>query len=333
MISVQILRAIAALMVVVLHILNKSVANGDLAANPFIKGEAGVDLFFIISGFIMSYITANKNTTAVGFISNRIIRIIPLYWTITTVAMIGFMIFPTSINWGGDLEVSIFDSYFLTPSYDALLVPVAWTLRFEFLFYFIFSACLLSSTDSRKTCIAMLLLLSACSLYKSNNLYLSFITSPLLIEFAMGMISFYFYGNKTKWQSLTWIAGIAALLMFSEAKNDLERVFVYGLPMMLVFVGVVSNETLIANSDYFIVRLLKKCGDASYSIYLTHFFIIGLVSKCFNYLGIEHSIVLFIGFSFIGSIFCGLISYAFIEVPLTSKAKSLLSPIQAPQAR
>ena len=99
--SVQFLRGIAALMVVISHTSFKGQQYSVDTLQWYHIGGSGVDLFFIISGFIMCYTTYNKKVNFLNFMRNRFIRIIPLYWVLSFFALIVFLISPNLINSSG----------------------------------------------------------------------------------------------------------------------------------------------------------------------------------------------------------------------------------------
>ncbi|WP_313159776.1 acyltransferase family protein, partial [Mixta calida] len=140
-ISVQLLRALAAIMVVMHHITIKAGQYHNNALSGFHIGEFGVDLFFIISGYIMCYTTEGKKIVPWVFIQRRIKRIIPLYWVMTAIALAVYLVAPAMVNASGG-ETSILASWTLFPLGKKLLVNNGWTLSYEFLFYLTFAVCL-----------------------------------------------------------------------------------------------------------------------------------------------------------------------------------------------
>ena len=91
--SIQYMRAIAALLVVMTHVATKGAKYGSDPLSWFNVGGAGVDLFFIISGYIMCHTVEHKESNFPSFIKARVHRIIPLYWTLTTFALVVFFAF------------------------------------------------------------------------------------------------------------------------------------------------------------------------------------------------------------------------------------------------
>ncbi|MEI8622584.1 acyltransferase [Pseudoalteromonas sp. B129b] len=129
--SIQYLRALAALMVLLTHTSFKLENNGSDLLSWFNIGGYGVDLFFIISGFIMCLTVQDKKINFTTFMKQRVIRIIPLYWLMTSVALIIFFINPSLVNSSGGVT-SIISSYLLIPDGTKYLVNNGWTLSYEF---------------------------------------------------------------------------------------------------------------------------------------------------------------------------------------------------------
>lgn len=144
--NVQVLRATAALMVVVYHGLHnqKIVYDCDAVGRPL---ASGVDVFFVVSGFVMVYVTSQRAVTPWAFLRDRMIRIYPVYWLVTLLLVLltltGFK--PVGVH-AWDVE-DLVSSLALWPSMRAdgqptPIVSVAWTLIYEMLFYFVFAASL-----------------------------------------------------------------------------------------------------------------------------------------------------------------------------------------------
>lgn len=320
MVSVQIVRGIAALLVVLFHIFNKAVAEGIIGTNIFSVGESGVDLFFIISGFIMAFITNNKKISAPEFIFDRVFRIFPLYWIVTTVALMAYFLYPTAIKWGGDLDISILDSYSLIPSDSAILVAVGWTLRYELLFYALFALCIPLKEKKLVSCSVILASLALLSIYFNNGKYETFIFNPMLMEFIMGIFSFHIYNSKIN-MSMALPIGLISLIVFGTTfpANEWQRLLCMGLPMMLIFIGFISLENKIKSQKSFFAMALKIIGDSSYSLYLTHFFTIGAVSRVMKIISPHGSLMLLAFFGLVSSVIVGLACNTLIERNISMK--------------
>ena len=194
-ISIQYLRAIAALAVVYHHAFENHLG-ADL--RPYAFGIWGVDIFFVISGFIMWVTTANSSTTATLFWRKRAIRIYPIYWVALSIWIICRFIAPDRLaNVDVTAKTTIL-SYLLVPHYHLaftkriwpILIP-GWTLQYELFFYLIFGLALsVVSRPLRAACIlACLCFLAAmgCIVEPANALLTTY-TDPLLLEFGGGVI-------------------------------------------------------------------------------------------------------------------------------------------------
>lgn len=160
-------------------------------------GHLGVDLFFMISGFIMVHTTWGKPVTPWQFISNRIRRIVPLYWT-ATLAMIGLaLVLPSQFRSLRFDAVSVVKSLGFVPFYSlsdpGVVFPVlkpGWTLNYEMFFYLLFALSMLLARRWRVPSMVALLgcLVGLGYLYAPTNAILSVYTGPKLIEFGFGMV-------------------------------------------------------------------------------------------------------------------------------------------------
>jgi len=323
MISIQLLRAVAAVMVVVFHVLNKAQNTGVIVTHPFMSGAAGVDLFFMISGFIMVYITHNKKVSIKDFLLKRVVRIIPLYWIMTTVAAIVFLLFPSMINSQNGVT-TILNSYTLIPVKENILLTVAWTLRYEVLFYLIFSISLLLGSARYIACGITITTLSLLSLTSPQNFYMSFVTNPIIIEFVIGMLIYFAVASlNSNYGFLIIIGGVSLLFQNQTEHSEGIRVFFYAIPMLMVFLGMISLEGKLSASKNKLIKFTAYLGDASYSIYLSHLFTIGATYFIGNKATPNINQFIFIPVSIALSIFLGLLCYEIVEKPITKYIKSL----------
>lgn len=139
--SIQYLRALACCMVLLSHISFKLKVHSINHLEWFKIGELGVDLFFIISGFIMCLTADQKENRFLDFMTKRLLRVIPIYWILTSVALIVYIYSPSLVNSSGG-STSVIYSYLLLPTPEKYLINNGWTLSYEFYFYLLFSMCL-----------------------------------------------------------------------------------------------------------------------------------------------------------------------------------------------
>ena len=211
--SLQYLRGLAAFMVLIEHIGLKSEQQSANILSFWHVGGAGVDLFFLISGFIMCHTTAHKHQTAgasVQFIWRRIMRIIPLYWIVTCLALMVYWVVPSQVNSGSGAD--LIASYFLLPSEQVYLVANGWTLRFEFLFYFVFMLGLwLSRRMGNALVITLLITMVGFGVWKpQQGIWGEFLTHTLLLEFALGMLLYHSF-ERLKQLPMILLMGIIGL--------------------------------------------------------------------------------------------------------------------------
>ena len=268
--SVQYLRGLAAMLVVLHHARNPAPwLFSPLAGYKF--GEAGVDIFFFISGFIMW--TAARNEPVWEFARRRFVRVAPLYW-LTTLGFLAFAIAATPAEVVGWSALELIQSLLFIPHFSAahpgeiwpILVP-GWTLNYEMFFYAIFA---LGLFTRRVLLTVPLLILALVSLglatHPTSPIYATY-TSPLLLEFLGGLfIGTIYHGLSSKlWPLLpTGLLALVAVVSPNapEAVQAVARFFASGA----VLVGSLALERHLQGP----LRLPMLLGNASYSIYLSH---------------------------------------------------------------
>ena len=282
MTSVQYLRGVAALLVVVYDAVYK---HGQISgiSSSWSFGQSGVDLFFIISGFIMSYTTDRRAVGGVAFFKARMARILPLYWSLSIAAFLVFLVSPRLINRSGG-TTTILHSFTLFPVGDKLLIQNGWTLSFEFWFYIIFAAALAMGTSHRipKASAILLVLFVIGYVFTPTRPALEVATNPLLLEFFMGMIAFLYFKNirqKVVVNVILLFIGLVSLVYVGTHGIVENQLVSYGVPFMLVVCGLVGMESLMNRlPTMFLTRILRAIGDSSYSLYLIHPFVISVVA-------------------------------------------------------
>jgi exopolysaccharide production protein ExoZ len=328
---IQYLRAIAAIMVVMSHIAFKSDLGGAGILHWFRIGASGVDVFFVISGFVMAMIYCRVTHGAaqgVHFWLKRLVRIFPLYWLVTSVALVLYLVNPALVNANGG-PTSIWRSYTLVPTWQMdnvqFLIGPGWSLSFELYFYALFAVVFV--VPVRRTglvlAIAGLGILAAGSL---SGLVVSYlITSPLLLEFAMGILVFVFFRRYERRIPLRF--GLASLALglvgffYLNAPGAFvleERWWRAGIPATLLVFGALSLEPWVAVSPS---RFWLFLGDASYALYLTHVFALGAASRAFSMLHFKYyGTSLEVAFwlvTLMMAIGAGCLVHRYVERPLT----------------
>ena len=265
--NIQFLRAFAALNVVLFHIIGAAGPYG--AGTMFLRplagwGASGVDIFFVISGFVMVYIQRRNPRSPFAFLQGRLWRIVPDYWILTLLLAGLYAAAPNAIanpviqlDW---LVASLFFVSALVFDGRWPMLYVGWTLEFEMLFYVIFAACLLFGNAS----IQRLIVFAALILLVVLGLNL------MAIEFLFGMGVAIVLEKVTVPRGalitvgLLGIVGLCASLFFHPG---VHRVIMWGIPAALI---VFASAAL----PQFRCRPLEYLGDASYDIYLVQVFTI-----------------------------------------------------------
>lgn len=310
--NLQILRAFAALNVVLFH----TIAISDTYSFKtdfflFIAGWGanGVDIFFVISGFVMLYTQMNVKRSVYEFLKSRIIRIVPIYWFLTCLIILIYFLFPSVFRqlvitpeW--TISSFMFLSKLISEKYP--IIYIGWTLELEMLFYILFGL----SLWFRKLLISLFFI--------SIGLILTAILSSdfILLEFLGGLIVALVY---KKW-NLSKNLGLLILLMgfillslsinLSELLMEYRAIF-WGLPSVLIVLGTVT-------ALQFRNKVLEFLGDASYSIYLIQMLSIPLFYKIVSELNLFLNTDILAIFCVLATTAGGSIVYLFIEKPMTN---------------
>ncbi len=293
--SLQLIRAIAVILVVLYHasIFSSRILNYQLFDNFFRYGFLGVDIFFVLSGFIIFYIHQkdfNKKSSLLDYLIKRLTRIYPLYWLITALLILFYFLLPRFGNGYERSFETIIQSLLLLPQNHDPIISVAWTLSHEIKFYLFFGLIIYFGFKKILPLILLILLSSLIILYLSisnnwhlSNIWFNFLFSPYNLEFFMGCLSgFLIRYFHIKWNPLLLILGLLLFILnisFYLSQNNINdyfRIIFFGLPSFLI----ISSFSLIPLSiQKKIPSILLFIGDASYSIYLTHQFFIAAIGR------------------------------------------------------
>ncbi len=280
--NIQALRALAALLVVCVH-LDTVLAPAGVRPADVLFGAGGVDLFFVISGFVMVYTTARRPVTAGAFLLNRIMRVVPLYWLVT-LALFGIaLIMPSLLGASRAAPLDLARSLLFIPFVKAngLVQPLfflGWTLNYEMFFYALFAAALALSGGriARTTWLAaaaLLALLLVGLAARPAGVIARFYTDPILIEFAFGMaLGLLHWRGLTmnRWLALALAVAGAMLLLGQELRPAQHRAIYAGVPGLMIVAAMLSLE---ARGWAWRARPVQLVGAASYALYLCHPFV------------------------------------------------------------
>ncbi len=290
--SVQLLRFIAAALVVLSHI------RGDFKLAPY--GDFGVDIFFVISGFIIYHVT--RGDTA-HFFTKRLIRIVPLYWLGTMVLATVALVAPSILN---DVEfdfVRIIASLLFIPywtdahSFHPILL-LGWTLNYELLFYFLFYLAMRISHRYRfLVCSGLLVVLALSHPSAAPNSAHFFWSGSYIIEFIYGMAiavvvertRFLHFARMPLAFAAVAMVTYSFLLYPTTGYLDAvsQRFIMIGVPSALLVFIVLSCEQSIRRLPDVFTRFISFLGDLSFATYIFHAYIMGVLKRL---IGLEMNI-------------------------------------------
>jgi len=338
--SIQFLRGFAAFVVVFYHIGGYIKKNFpvDFLGDFFGFGFAGVDLFFVISGFIIHFTSKQyfgKPDYLLEYLKKRFFRVFPIYWLVmTSLFLLGWLMsnflhkevlstaYPHTFS-------AYFQTYFLIPFHFAIN-PVTWTLSYELFFYVCFAILILSK---RLWIIPVaILLISIWNMIVGNsfnNKYYDFIFSGYNLEFFFGFIICKYYEQfklSNLIASLLLIIAIIIIVIFGFEISDFDywqRVLVFGFPSGFILISLLNLE---ANATIIVPKFTILLGDASYVLYLIHFPMLLLLNKMPSILGSTLSATQTVFYNYVIGILILLVSiliHKMIEKPLSKYLMNL----------
>lgn len=337
--KLQVLRAIAACAVVLHHIIAEIEKHSfgfttSTSSGLFVMGAWGVDLFFVISGFVISHSISRTPISAFDFLVKRAIRIAPTYWIYTLLALLALLTGAAGRDSSFHIEYLIKSLLFIP--FDRLsngtyqpILGVGWTLNYEFFFYCIFAILLIFSSRHRLTtqAIAVIVFIAATGhLFKIIGQTDIFYFRSIILEFAYGVFISKLFNSDIRISPKLARAGIVlttSVLLASTIIVDSPygqiRAFIWGIPAaLIVFFSICSKKINFTNNNC--GRLISFVGDSSYSIYLVHIFVIKAAALVFSaHLSQLIGISIFLLGTLLASIILGAISYMYIERPLVMR--------------
>jgi exopolysaccharide production protein ExoZ len=255
--SIQALRFAAAAMVVLAH----------CASGYFLPGVAGVDIFFVVSGFIIT--TVMRGRTIVDFALDRFTRIYPIYW----LCLLPF----AWVDWDRDI-MHLVTSVTLWPVFDQARLPflvVGWTLCFELLFYL--GAALVLWRRAMLWVLAFTYAASFVIGLLTESQLARFVGNPMVLEFMFGvLIALLPRTQKPRLGGVAMVTGLLAIPLlaspdFGSPLGQLiefsSRPLQWGIPAALIVWGALQFELMLKGKMW---KAVAFGGNASYSIYLTH---------------------------------------------------------------
>lgn len=329
--SIQAGRGVAALLVVLVH---NSVSIFALPKYWDLKpfgpifdfGHAGVNFFFVLSGFIILHVHQDdlgRPGNVASYVGKRLRRIYPFYWLVLAAILPAFFLWQT-FGKGYERDLGVIASSFLLVHFSSTntVLPAAWTLYHEMLFYAVFALMILT----RRLGLAVFCVWMACCAYRllsgGTAFPVEFYASPLNLLFAMGMACAWTI-RKTRIRLPVFLAVAGAAFftacgleeVFVDALNQEWRDLLYGLGSASAILGLVELDRsgLVRVPGWF-----KLTGDASYAIYLVHFPLLSLLAKAFAVSGARERLPAGVSYVLMAClvVFAGIAAHLFIERPM-----------------
>jgi exopolysaccharide production protein ExoZ len=347
---VQGLRALAAFSVAFVHIGNDAITAGRdpseliQAVSGFMPWTAGVDIFFVISGFVIVHASASLFGTPNGgsrFLRRRLTRIVPLYWALTTLFLATALLQRSAIHGETGGIGYVLASYFFLPwsRPGGLVEPVlglGWTLNYEMFFYLVLTPFLLlrRTWAVLGSATALCLLVAAGQVFGFGAVQLTFWADPIILEFVLGMGLALAVASGLVlpgWLRVAMVVAACVALHLPAGGPGAWRIVSFGIPGALMVAAAVSGKR-----PEFVgpaMRAVIRLGDASYAMYLFHPF----VMRGFTLLGTrpgahtEASGILYVVLSLTVAQLCALAINAWFERKLTAmlRGRNTAAPAQA----
>jgi exopolysaccharide production protein ExoZ len=280
--SIQRLRALAALSVALFHA-------GQWSDLDFGVGAAGVDMFFVISGFVLWTATESRPVTPARFLAARAARVVPLYWIVNLAVAALVLWRPRAMTMVHMAPGHILLSMLFIPHQDPWgnpfpLLSSGWTLNYEVFFYLAFALALAGPPARRLQVLSCILVAVAVGGFGYPDLY-QMLANPMLLEFLIGV------GLARLWDKgdlgrldprWGWAAeGLGALMLVGQqvggVRSDLWRPVLWAPPVALIVAGALTLEAAGPLRTGWFGRALEHLGDASYSLYLCQLPVVSVV--------------------------------------------------------
>ena len=292
--SIEACRGVAATAVVLYH----AARHVDKAHGiPWLRdtlqfGHAGVDLFFVISGFIILYVHYRDIDTPARlphYLGRRLTRVMPTYWVALALTII--------LASGGHAGLPTLSEFVwsatLAPSGHPLILGIAWTLRYELVFYVVIALLIVSRIIGLAVVAVWLIAVAALALMQTPLTgALGQLTGAFNLEFFLGMAVAYKLRNGSIAMPRAWLmAGVTLFVVTAVIEDsglldgyaDYSRL-AYGLPSAMIILGAAEAGR---QGKLGVPAPLRVLGSASYSIYLFQFVFIGICWQAWLRTGLD----------------------------------------------
>lgn len=317
------------------HVLNDGLAlDGGAAAgagHPGLSWDAGIDVFFVISGFVMVYASEPLFAAPGGaarFAARRIARVAPLYWLATTAFLASALLLGgVHAPLGGPAYVAASYLFIPWPRPDGVMHPlyeVGWTLNYEMFFYALFAAFI--ALPRRAAALGVSLVLLAGVAWAPGDRVPAFWTDPITAEFVLGMAVACALREgaspSPRARAAMLLAAAGLLLALGLAAPDLHRSLRFGLPAALAVAAASLGRP--PSLPGWAARPMAALGDASYALYLAHPFVmraLQLVWLRLHWTGATAAWA-YVAAAMAGAAAAALAVHAWVEAPATRALKA-----------
>jgi peptidoglycan/LPS O-acetylase OafA/YrhL len=330
-VEIQHLRALAVLLVVLAHIHQSDARffSAPLLDRTAYFGFAGVDVFFVLSGFIIHHLYRGHAGFDLRYFLNRLNRILPLYWIFTALALAGYFAIGDSLTRSVG-ELDLIASLTLIPAHQPPVLMVGWTLTHELYFYAAYGVMLMLPVRYRVW--AALAWAVATAAYVAAPIaggpWLALIFSPFNLLFLGGALIAEFRSSLAglRWPALVLATGGAVLGLVWTHINGMDAL-ANGVERVGVFApfAVGAAWAWLAWSPR-LPGLAARIGDWSYAIYLSHLLAIGVLARLLPGFvdGAIWSSPLFYAIALAACLMLGALTHTLVEQPLLKLGKAAI---------
>lgn len=328
--GIQFLRFVASALVVLTHATFYTHERLDGSFPVWRFGTIGVDIFFVISGFVMMISSQSLIGRSDGwkeFTARRLLRIVPMYWLATTVKLGILLLVPAMVLHSELDPVRILLSYlfFPTTNVDGRFEPllgVGWTLIFEMFFYFCFALALRLRLDVLPFVASVMIACTVVSLFRQDEWpAATMYFDPIVLYFLLGMVLAVLPRQHGRGAFL--VAGsvflvLSACLMLGDVAGAFqERGWLrMGLVVTSVYLVILAEPMLQGR----IPRAFLYLGEISYVLYLFHPLVAPAVPEVLERLKLESVALSVVGCVCAAVAFAALV-HTMVEAPLASWLK------------
>jgi len=302
-------------------------------------GLFGVDLFFVISGFVMCMVVHQGRGGPTAFLVDRLTRIVPLYWAMTTMVVLVAWRLPsvmgtTAADLGNYVQSLLFIPHFREDGQLFPVLMVGWSLNFEMLFYVLIALVLAfgKSHFASLTSATLASLYAIGVLFDEETVGYKFLHNTLWFEFVLGMACFHAYRLPLLQRlpkPLALVLVVASYLAMVEFENMADRIWTAGMPSFFMLLFALQLEGPIRRAGSLMLRFIVHVGDSSYATYLSHLFVIGFLERVvYVRLGIAESYATSL-FSLACCLAAGSLIYRLVDQPFVRGARGMVKRFHA----